>query len=136
MLTHYLCGLPAILLLLTEILFSSCRWKTHKWRRCQLVPWSVQQDVPGAQEGCGPGRQARGGRMHTRVDVLHTSSSFYLVSPPPLPCCIWLWYQVWYTEQSRYEQLYPNLQNTKKQKLSFSNFVLWNEHITVEFFPR
>ncbi|XP_012494191.1 PREDICTED: thrombospondin type-1 domain-containing protein 7A [Propithecus coquereli] len=35
------------------------RWKTHKWRRCQLVPWSVQQDSPGAQEGCGPGRQAR-----------------------------------------------------------------------------
>ncbi|XP_025235320.1 thrombospondin type-1 domain-containing protein 7A [Theropithecus gelada] len=37
----------------------SYRWKTHKWRRCQLVPWSVQQDSPGAQEGCGPGRQAR-----------------------------------------------------------------------------
>uniref|UniRef100_A0A9L0IGF4 Thrombospondin type-1 domain-containing protein 7A n=1 Tax=Equus asinus TaxID=9793 RepID=A0A9L0IGF4_EQUAS len=37
----------------------SYRWKTHKWRQCQLVPWSVQQDSPGAQEGCGPGRQAR-----------------------------------------------------------------------------
>ncbi|MBZ3873498.1 Thrombospondin type-1 domain-containing protein 7A [Sciurus carolinensis] len=37
----------------------SYRWKTHKWRRCQLVPWSIQQDIPGAQEGCGPGRQAR-----------------------------------------------------------------------------
>ncbi|XP_069852689.1 thrombospondin type-1 domain-containing protein 7A isoform X3 [Dipodomys merriami] len=37
----------------------SYRWKTHKWRRCQLVPWSVQQVIPGAQEGCGPGRQAR-----------------------------------------------------------------------------
>nr|XP_035954152.1 thrombospondin type-1 domain-containing protein 7A isoform X2 [Halichoerus grypus] len=37
----------------------SYRWKTHKWRRCQLVPWSVRQDSAGAQEGCGPGRQAR-----------------------------------------------------------------------------
>ncbi|TSK28216.1 Thrombospondin type-1 domain-containing protein 7A [Bagarius yarrelli] len=35
------------------------RWKTHKWRRCQLVPWSVRQDSPGAQETCGPGLQAR-----------------------------------------------------------------------------
>lgn len=36
------------------------RWKTHKWRRCQLVPWSIRQDSPGAQETCGPGLQARG----------------------------------------------------------------------------
>ncbi|XP_026533553.1 thrombospondin type-1 domain-containing protein 7A isoform X1 [Notechis scutatus] len=35
------------------------RWKTHKWRRCQLVPWYVRQDSPGAQETCGPGLQAR-----------------------------------------------------------------------------
>uniref|UniRef100_A0A3Q2QQS7 Thrombospondin type-1 domain-containing protein 7A n=1 Tax=Fundulus heteroclitus TaxID=8078 RepID=A0A3Q2QQS7_FUNHE len=35
------------------------RWKTHKWRRCQLVPWSVRQDTPGAQETCGPGLQFR-----------------------------------------------------------------------------
>ncbi|XP_031134376.1 thrombospondin type-1 domain-containing protein 7A isoform X3 [Sander lucioperca] len=35
------------------------RWKTHKWRRCQLVPWSVRQDSPGAQETCGPGLQVR-----------------------------------------------------------------------------
>uniref|UniRef100_A0A671WB93 Thrombospondin type-1 domain-containing protein 7A n=1 Tax=Sparus aurata TaxID=8175 RepID=A0A671WB93_SPAAU len=35
------------------------RWKTHKWRRCQLVPWSVRQDSPGAQEICGPGMQVR-----------------------------------------------------------------------------
>ncbi|KAA0710433.1 Thrombospondin type-1 domain-containing protein 7A [Triplophysa tibetana] len=35
------------------------RWKTHKWRRCQLVPWSIRQDSPGAQETCGPGLQAR-----------------------------------------------------------------------------
>lgn len=69
------------LLLLTEIFFSSCRWKTHKWRRCQLVPWSIQQSVPGAQEGCGPGRQARGGRLHTRVDLLSTSSYFILYLP-------------------------------------------------------
>uniref|UniRef100_A0A672MWQ4 Thrombospondin type-1 domain-containing protein 7A-like n=1 Tax=Sinocyclocheilus grahami TaxID=75366 RepID=A0A672MWQ4_SINGR len=35
------------------------RWKTHKWRRCQLVPWTIRQDSPGAQEICGPGLQAR-----------------------------------------------------------------------------
>ncbi|XP_053570076.1 thrombospondin type-1 domain-containing protein 7A [Bombina bombina] len=35
------------------------RWKTHKWRRCQLVPWHVRQDSPGAYETCGPGLQAR-----------------------------------------------------------------------------
>uniref|UniRef100_H3CL39 Thrombospondin type-1 domain-containing protein 7A n=1 Tax=Tetraodon nigroviridis TaxID=99883 RepID=H3CL39_TETNG len=35
------------------------RWKTHKWRRCQLVPWTVRQDSPGAQETCGPGMQVR-----------------------------------------------------------------------------
>ncbi|KAM4689624.1 thrombospondin type-1 domain-containing protein 7A [Discoglossus pictus] len=37
----------------------SYRWKTHKWRRCQLVPWYVRQDSPGAYETCGPGLQAR-----------------------------------------------------------------------------
>lgn len=38
---------------------SHFRWKTHKWRRCQLVPWYVRQDSPGAHESCGPGLQAR-----------------------------------------------------------------------------
>ncbi|XP_039592490.1 thrombospondin type-1 domain-containing protein 7A [Polypterus senegalus] len=35
------------------------RWKTHKWRRCQLVPWYVRQESPGAHETCGPGLQTR-----------------------------------------------------------------------------
>ncbi|KAG7457501.1 hypothetical protein MATL_G00227820 [Megalops atlanticus] len=35
------------------------RWKTHKWRRCQLVPWFIRKDSPGAQENCGPGLQTR-----------------------------------------------------------------------------
>ncbi|KAG9283723.1 thrombospondin type-1 domain-containing protein 7A-like [Astyanax mexicanus] len=35
------------------------RWKTHKWRRCQLVPWSIRQNSRGAQEGCGAGLQTR-----------------------------------------------------------------------------
>uniref|UniRef100_I3JH86 Thrombospondin type 1 domain containing 7A n=1 Tax=Oreochromis niloticus TaxID=8128 RepID=I3JH86_ORENI len=35
------------------------RWKTHKWRKCQLVPWFLRQDTPGAQETCGPGLQTR-----------------------------------------------------------------------------
>ncbi|XP_067860093.1 thrombospondin type-1 domain-containing protein 7A-like isoform X1 [Heptranchias perlo] len=38
---------------------SNYRWKTHKWRRCQLVPWYVRQDSPGAYETCGPGLQTR-----------------------------------------------------------------------------
>ncbi|KAJ8345570.1 hypothetical protein SKAU_G00297630 [Synaphobranchus kaupii] len=35
------------------------RWKTHKWRRCQLLPWAIRQGSPGAQESCGPGLQTR-----------------------------------------------------------------------------
>ena len=72
------------LLPFTEIFSSSCRWKTHKWRRCQLVPWSIQQDVTGAQDGCGPGRQARGGRQYSSAGLLCTSpySLFYLY------CCL------------------------------------------------
>lgn len=42
------------------VTFMLSRWKTHKWRRCQLVPWSVRQDSPGALETCGPGMQVRG----------------------------------------------------------------------------
>ncbi len=47
------------------------RWKTHKWRRCQLIPWSVRQDSPGAQETCGPGMQVRGEESHTHTHT-HT----------------------------------------------------------------
>ncbi|MEQ2236537.1 Thrombospondin type-1 domain-containing protein 7A [Ilyodon furcidens] len=35
------------------------RWKTHKWRKCQLVPWFLRKDTLGAQETCGPGLQTR-----------------------------------------------------------------------------
>uniref|UniRef100_A0A8C5G0N2 Thrombospondin type-1 domain-containing protein 7A-like n=1 Tax=Gouania willdenowi TaxID=441366 RepID=A0A8C5G0N2_GOUWI len=35
------------------------RWKTHKWRKCQLVPWFLRDEVPGSQENCGPGLQTR-----------------------------------------------------------------------------
>lgn len=42
----------------TVLIYS--RWKTHKWRKCQLVPWFLRQDSPGAQETCGPGLQTRG----------------------------------------------------------------------------
>uniref|UniRef100_A0A8C1X0D4 Thrombospondin type-1 domain-containing protein 7A n=1 Tax=Cyprinus carpio TaxID=7962 RepID=A0A8C1X0D4_CYPCA len=35
------------------------RWKTHKWRKCQLVPWSIRRDSKGAQENCGAGVQTR-----------------------------------------------------------------------------
>lgn len=56
-------ALGALLNLLVHVIpltFLLFRWKTHKWRRCQLVPWSVRQDTPGAQETCGPGMQVRG----------------------------------------------------------------------------
>ncbi|AWP15681.1 putative thrombospondin type-1 domain-containing protein 7A-like [Scophthalmus maximus] len=35
------------------------RWKTHKWRKCQLVPWFLRKDSPSAQEACGLGLQTR-----------------------------------------------------------------------------
>uniref|UniRef100_A0A4W4FBY4 Thrombospondin type-1 domain-containing protein 7A n=1 Tax=Electrophorus electricus TaxID=8005 RepID=A0A4W4FBY4_ELEEL len=35
------------------------RWKTHKWRRCQMVPWSIRRENKGAQETCGVGLQTR-----------------------------------------------------------------------------
>lgn len=60
--------------------FTRSRWKTHKWRRCQLVPWSVRQDSPGAQETCGPGMQVRGMARHSHCicvyeDHLNSSST-------------------------------------------------------------
>lgn len=51
------------------------RWKTHKWRRCQLVPWLVRQDSPGAQETCGPGMQVRGMESHSLEDNDSTTCS-------------------------------------------------------------
>ncbi|XP_019734334.1 thrombospondin, type I, domain containing 7Ab isoform X2 [Hippocampus comes] len=49
------------------------RWKSHKWRKCQLVPWFLRQDRPGAQENCGPGLQTRAVSCRqldgTQVDV-------------------------------------------------------------------
>lgn len=56
--------------------FMLSRWKTHKWRRCQLVPWSVRQDSPGAQETCGPGMQVRGMESHSLVDNDSTTRSW------------------------------------------------------------
>ncbi|KAM6958811.1 LOW QUALITY PROTEIN: thrombospondin type-1 domain-containing protein 7A [Aplochiton taeniatus] len=70
------------------------RWKTHKWRRCQLVPWSVRQDSPGAQETCGPGLQARavscrkqdGGPAELGACLTFASSMPPLTQPCQLPC--------------------------------------------------
>lgn len=42
------------------------RWKSHKWRKCQLVPWSLRQSSPGVQETCGPGIQTRGRSLAPR----------------------------------------------------------------------
>ncbi|XP_028835225.1 thrombospondin, type I, domain containing 7Ab isoform X4 [Denticeps clupeoides] len=70
------------------------RWKTHKWRRCQLVPWHIRQDSPGSQETCGPGLQTRAVSCRqldgTMVDV--TQCLKFASSMPPitqlcqLPC--------------------------------------------------
>uniref|UniRef100_A0A8C7G0H7 Thrombospondin type-1 domain-containing protein 7A n=1 Tax=Oncorhynchus kisutch TaxID=8019 RepID=A0A8C7G0H7_ONCKI len=70
------------------------RWKTHKWRRCQLVPWSVRQDSPGAVETCGPGLQARavscwkqdGGQADMGACLKFASSMPSLTQPCQLPC--------------------------------------------------
>lgn len=48
------------LLIIIMISLWNCRWKTHKWRKCQLVPWSIRRDSKGAQENCGAGVQTRG----------------------------------------------------------------------------
>ncbi len=55
------------------------RWKTHKWRRCQLVPWSVRQDSPGAQETCGPGLQIRGEDSHIHTQTTQTFTFYFLL---------------------------------------------------------
>lgn len=62
--------------IISFLLMAFGRWKTHKWRRCQLVPWSVRQDTPGAQETCGPGIQFRGkcGHTHTRTHTKHSKT--------------------------------------------------------------
>ncbi|XP_039676768.1 thrombospondin type-1 domain-containing protein 7A [Perca fluviatilis] len=70
------------------------RWKTHKWRRCQLVPWSVRQDSPGAQETCGPGLQVRavscrkqdGGQADVEACLKFASSMPPLTQLCQLPC--------------------------------------------------
>ncbi|XP_046895248.1 thrombospondin type-1 domain-containing protein 7A [Hypomesus transpacificus] len=70
------------------------RWKSHKWRRCQLVPWFIRQDSPGAQETCGPGLQTRAVSCRqldgTQADIgecLKFANSMPLISQPcQLPC--------------------------------------------------
>lgn len=54
---------------LTSSASNHCRWKSHKWRKCQLVPWFLRQSNPGAQETCGPGIQTRG-RRHANLQLL------------------------------------------------------------------
>ncbi|XP_041421849.1 thrombospondin type-1 domain-containing protein 7A isoform X2 [Xenopus laevis] len=62
----------------------SYRWKTHKWRRCQLVPWYVRQDSPGAYETCGPGLQARAITCR-RKDGAQVEVADCLANAGPLP---------------------------------------------------
>ncbi|KAG5271570.1 hypothetical protein AALO_G00181530 [Alosa alosa] len=70
------------------------RWKTHKWRRCQLVPWSVRQESPGAQEACGSGLQTRAvscrqldGSVADVGQCLKLPSTMPLIMQPcQLPC--------------------------------------------------
>lgn len=51
---------------LSKLLFYH-RWKTHKWSKCHLAPWSVRQDGSGAQEMCGTGLQTRGEGTHRLI---------------------------------------------------------------------
>ncbi|KAG7274569.1 hypothetical protein CRUP_022082, partial [Coryphaenoides rupestris] len=70
------------------------KWKTHKWRRCQLVPWALRQDSPGAQEACGPGLQARavscrkqdGGQADIEECLKFSSPMPTLTQPCQNPC--------------------------------------------------
>uniref|UniRef100_A0A672T3S8 Thrombospondin type-1 domain-containing protein 7A n=1 Tax=Sinocyclocheilus grahami TaxID=75366 RepID=A0A672T3S8_SINGR len=65
------------------------RWKTHKWRKCQLVPWSIRRDSKGAQENCGAGVQTRAiscrqldGTVADVVQCLKFASSMPVMSQP------------------------------------------------------
>ncbi|KAK2921481.1 thrombospondin type-1 domain-containing protein 7A [Channa argus] len=70
------------------------RWKTHKWRRCQIVSLAVHQDSPGAQETCGPGLQVRavscrnqdGGQAEVESCFKFAGSMPPLTQPCQLPC--------------------------------------------------
>nr|XP_061808315.1 thrombospondin type-1 domain-containing protein 7A-like [Nerophis lumbriciformis] len=70
------------------------RWKTHKWRRCQMVPWSIRQDSPGAQETCGSGLQVRavscrkldGGQADVEACLKFSGSMPALTQLCQLPC--------------------------------------------------
>ncbi|XP_056331057.1 thrombospondin type-1 domain-containing protein 7A [Danio aesculapii] len=70
------------------------RWKTHKWRKCQLVPWSIRRDSKGAQENCGAGIQTRAvscrqldGGLADVLQCLRSASSMPAVSQLcQLPC--------------------------------------------------
>ncbi|XP_052002644.1 thrombospondin type-1 domain-containing protein 7A-like [Xyrauchen texanus] len=70
------------------------RWKTHKWRKCLLVSWSIRKDSKGAQENCGTGVQTRAiscrqldGVVVDVVQCLKFTSSMPAVSQPcQLPC--------------------------------------------------
>ncbi|KAJ8267352.1 hypothetical protein COCON_G00125240, partial [Conger conger] len=70
------------------------RWKTHKWRRCQLLPWAIRQDSPGAQESCGPGLQTRavscrkqdGGQADIRECLRLALPMPPVTQPCQLPC--------------------------------------------------
>ncbi|KAF3833452.1 hypothetical protein F7725_024656 [Dissostichus mawsoni] len=65
------------------------RWKIHKWRRCQLVPWSVRQDSVGALETCGPAvscRKQDGGQADVEACLQFSSSMPPLTQLCQLPC--------------------------------------------------
>ncbi|XP_032901589.1 thrombospondin type-1 domain-containing protein 7A isoform X1 [Amblyraja radiata] len=70
------------------------RWKTHKWRRCQLVPWYIRQDSPGAHETCGPGLQTRalscrkqdGGQVDMSYCLKWAGTMPFLTQHCQLPC--------------------------------------------------
>ncbi|XP_061738576.1 thrombospondin type-1 domain-containing protein 7A-like [Nerophis ophidion] len=70
------------------------KWKSHKWRRCQMVPWSIRQDSPGSEETCGAGLQVRavscrkraGGQADVEACLKFSSSMPPLTQPCQVPC--------------------------------------------------
>lgn len=88
--------LNIIITIIPSQYFLYCRWKSHKWRRCQLVPWYIREDSPGAQETCGPGLQTRGERtsFNRLFFFLHKSPSITF-SSIQFKHPQWNWHSLW-----------------------------------------
>lgn len=84
------------------------RWKTHKWRKCQLVPWFLRQDSPGAQETCGPGLQTRG--LESNLFIFHIPVHLHWTIPDHSKLnfsparCVWSLATRWHMDVPRFRE--------------------------------